>query len=242
MLRALAATFIGIVMLAGNISIFLKVYGVTVYKTIAGQKTTIMLPDNTIVTLNGNSSLSYRGDWKEEKLRSVTLTGEAYFKVTSNAQKPFIVNTSDISIKVLGTTFNVKSYDDDEAVETTLVEGKVIIEKAKAHAEPEVIEFLPDQKAIFSKNSKQIVMEKVKPESEAAWVKGSLIFEDEPFSEIVKELERWYGVKIIVKDKASLKCRFNARIENESLEEVLKLFSFKRKCKVSYHRMTIRYG
>jgi transmembrane sensor len=226
MLRAVAATFIGIVMLASIYFYISQVYTVTVHKTIAGQKTTIILPDNTIVTLNGNSSLSYRGDWKEENLRSVILTGEAYFKVTSDVQKPFVVNTSGISIRVLGTTFNVKSYDDDEAVETTLVEGKVVIEKdAEENAVPESIELLPDQKAIFSKNSKQIVLENVKPESEAAWVKGSLVFEDEPFSEIVKDLERWYGAKIIVKDKASLRCRFNTRIENESLEEVLKLFS-----------------
>jgi ferric-dicitrate binding protein FerR (iron transport regulator) len=233
MLRTLAATFIGIVMVAGIYFFISQVHGVTVYKTIAGQKTTIKLPDNTIVTLNANSSLSYRGDWKEENLRSVTLTGEAYFKVTSNAQKPFVVNTSDISIRVLGTTFNVKSYDEDEAVETTLVEGKVIIEKARAHAETESVELLPDQKAIFSKNSKQIVLENVKPESEAAWITGSLVFEDEPFSQIVKDLERWYGVKIIVKDKASLQCRFNARIGNESLEEVLNLFSLSENVKYS---------
>lgn len=226
MLRAFAATFIGMVMLAGIYFYISQVYSVTVYRTVAGQKTTITLPDNTIVTLNGNSSLSYRGNWTDEKLRSVNLSGEAYFKVTSNAKKPFIVNTSGIAIKVLGTTFNVKSYDDDEAVETILVEGKVVIEKdAEEHAVAESIELLPDQKAIFSKNSKQIVLENVKPESEAAWVKGSLVFEDEPFSEIVKDLERWYGAKIIVKDKASLQCRFNTRIENESLEEVLKLFS-----------------
>jgi transmembrane sensor len=233
MLRALAATFIGIMMLAGTYFFISEVYGVTVYKTIAGQKTTIMLPDNTVVTLNANSSLSYRGDWKEENLRSVTLKGEAYFKVISDAEKPFVVHTSDISIKVLGTTFNVKSYDDDEAVETTLVEGKVIIEKARGNAESESVELLPDQKAIFSKNSKQIVLENVKPESEAAWIKGSLVFEDEPFSEIVKDLERWYAVKIIVKDKASLKCRFNATIGNESLEEVLNLFSLSENVKYS---------
>ena len=226
MLRAVAATFIGIAMLAGIYFYISQVYSVTVYKTVAGQKTTIILPDNTSVTLNGNSSISYLGDWKKENIRSVVLTGEGYFKVTSNVQKPFIVNTSGISIKVLGTTFNVKSYEDDDAVETTLVEGKVVIEKdAEELAVPESIELLPDQKAIFSKNSRQIVLENVKPESEAAWVKGSLIFEDEPFSEIVKDLERWYGAKIIVKDKASLQCRFNTKIENESLEEVLKLFS-----------------
>jgi ferric-dicitrate binding protein FerR (iron transport regulator) len=213
-------------MLAGIYFYISQVHSITVYKTLAGQKTTVILPDNTVVTLNGNSSLSYRGDWKEENLRSVLLTGEAYFKVTSYAQKPFVVSTSDISIKVLGTTFNVKSYDDDEAVETTLIEGKVIIEKeAEDQALSERIELLPDQKAIFSKNSKQIVLKNVKSESEAAWIKGSLVFEDEPFSEIVKDLERWYGAKITVKDKASLPCRFNTRIENESLEEVLKLFS-----------------
>jgi ferric-dicitrate binding protein FerR (iron transport regulator) len=226
MFRAVAATFLGMLMLTSIYFYISKVNAVKVYKTIAGQKSTIILPDNTIVTLNGESSLSYRGDWKEESLRSVSLTGEGYFKVTSNPQKPFVVNTSGISIKVLGTTFNVKSYDNDEAVETTLVEGKVVIEKdGEEDAISESIELLPDQKAIFTKNSKQIVLENVKPESEAAWVKGSLVFEDEPFSEIVKDLERWYGTKIIVKDKASLQCRFNTRIENESLEEVLKLFS-----------------
>lgn len=234
MLRAFAATFIGMVMLAGIYFYISQVYSVTVFKTVAGQKTTITLPDNTIVTLNGNSSLSYRGDWTAEKLRSVNLSGEAYFKVTSNAKKPFIVNTSGISIKVLGTTFNVKSYDDDEAVETTLVEGKVVIEKETGeYAVPELIELLPDHKATFSKNSKKIVLEKVKSERVAAWVKGSLIFEDELFSEIVKELERRYGTTIIVKDKASLNCRFNTRIEDESLEEVLKLFSLSGN--VTYH-------
>jgi transmembrane sensor len=225
-LPAVAATFVGMAMLTGAYFYISQVSSTTAHRTVAGQKTTVTLPDNTIVTLNGNSSLSYRSNWTDEKLRSVDLSGEAYFEVVSNAQKPFIVNTSGISIKVLGTTFNVKSYDEDEAVETTLVEGKVVIEKvAEGHALPESIELLPDQKAIFSKDSKQIVLENVEAESEAAWVKGSLVFEDEPFSEIVKDLERWYGAKIIVKDKASLQCRFNTTIENESLEEVLKLFS-----------------
>ena len=128
----------------------------------------------------------------------------------------------------------MKSYDDDDEVETTLVEGKVIIEKnAEEHVTSESIELFPDQKAIFSKNSKQIVLKNVKTESEAAWVKGSLVFEDEPFSEIIKDLERWYGATIIVKDKASLQCRFNTRIENESLEEVLKLFSINGNMKYS---------
>jgi transmembrane sensor len=225
-ISTLAATFIGIAMLVTIFFYISNMQSLSVYKTEAGQKTTITLPDNTIVTLNGNSSLSYYDNWKEEKFRSVNLSGEAYFKVTSNAQKPFVVNTSDISIKVLGTTFNVKSYDEDEHVETTLVEGKVVIEKAtEGDTALESVELSPDQKATFSKDSKQIMLEEVKWESEAAWIRGSLVFEDEPFSEIRKDLERLYGIKIFVKDKASLQCRFNTRLEGESLEEVLKLFS-----------------
>lgn len=226
MIRSVAAAFIGIMMVAGIYFYASRVFAVTIHKTVAGEKKTITLPDSTVVTLNGNSSLSYRGHWEQEALRSVILSGEAYFNVRPNAQKPFVVNTSGISIKVLGTTFNVKAYDDDEIVETTLVEGKIVIEKeAGENAVLETIELLPDQKATFSKKGRQIVLEQVKSESEAAWVKGSLVFEDEPFSEIVKDLERWYGITIIVKDKASLQCRFNTRIDNESLEEVLKLFS-----------------
>ncbi len=234
MMRAIAATFIGIAMLVGGYFYISQINSVTVYKTVAGQKTTIKLPDNTIVMLNGNSSLSYRGKWKGTKQRAVDFSGEGYFKVTSDAQKPFVVNTSGISINVLGTTFNVKSYDEDEDVETTLVEGKVAIKKAaEGDAIPEIVNLLPDQKATFSKNSKEIVLKNVNSENEASWAKGSLIFEDESFSEIIKDLERWYGVKIIVKNKASLECRFNTRIESESLEEVLKLFSLSGN--VKYH-------
>lgn len=231
---AAAAAFIGMAMLAGVYFYISKESSATVYKTIAGQKSTFILPDNTIVTLNGNSTLSYRGNWKNENTRSVILTGEAYFNVTSNAQKPFIVNASGISIKVLGTIFNVKSYDEDDAVETTLVEGKVLIEQNVGETiSSESIELLPDHKAIFSKNSKQIALMKAQPEREAAWVRGSLVFEDEPFYEVVKDLERYYGARITVTDQASLQCRFNARIENESLEEVLKLFSLNSNMKYS---------
>lgn len=223
---AAAAAIIGIVILAGVYFYISPDSSITVYKTVAGEKSTIKLPDNTIVTLNGNSTLSYRGNWEKESTRSVVLTGEAYFNVTSNAQKPFVVNASGISIKVLGTIFNVKSYDEDDAIETTLVEGKVLIEKkTRENDTSESIELFPDHKAVFSKNSRQIALMKAQPEREAAWVRGSLVFEDEPFHEIVKDLERYYGARITVTDQASLDCRFNASIENESLEEVLKLFS-----------------
>jgi ferric-dicitrate binding protein FerR (iron transport regulator) len=232
--RAIAASFIGIALVAIAYLFVSDRGSVTVYQTKSGEKATLTLPDNTVVTLNGNTTLSYRGNWSKAELRSVELSGEAYFSVTSNPQKPFVVNTSDIAIRVLGTTFNVKSYDEDEEVETTLLEGKVMIEKtAEVGAKPETINLLPDQKATFRKDSKQIALETVDSENEASWITGTLIFEDEPFSEIIKDLQRRYGVKITVSDTASLACRFNTTIEGESLEKVLELFSLSGN--VKYH-------
>jgi ferric-dicitrate binding protein FerR (iron transport regulator) len=235
-IRVVAATFIGIILLVG-LYFYFQTSSLVVYKTVARQKTTITLPDNTVVTLNGNSSLSYRDNWEDEKRRSVDLSGEAFFNVISDAEKPFVVNTSGISVRVLGTTFNIKSYDDDERVETTLIEGKVVIEKSsEIHVQPETIELLPHQQATFNKENNLIIVKKVDLANEVAWLTGSLVFEDEPFSEIIKDLERWYGTKITVKDKSSLQCRFSTRIEGESLEEVLRLFSLSGDAKYQFHK------
>jgi ferric-dicitrate binding protein FerR (iron transport regulator) len=233
-MRAIAASFIGLALVAGAYLFVADRNAVTVYQTRSGEKTTVTLPDKTVVTLNGNTSLSYRGNWSKADVRSVELSGEAYFSVTSDPQKPFVVSTSDISIRVLGTTFNVKSYDEDEAVETTLVEGKVMIEKGAAGGvKAETVNLLPDQKATFRKDSKQIALETVDSENEASWINGTLMFKDEPFSEIIKDLQRKYGVKITVRDPASLACRFNTTIEGEPLEKVLELFSLSGN--VKYH-------
>lgn len=220
-----AAVFIGLLVLSAICYTIYNDYQKIVYTTASGQKEKIVLPDLSTVTLNGNSSISYYKGWNNAEKREVYLSGEAFFDVEKNEAKPFIVHTSTLKIKVLGTSFNVKSYKEDELVETTLVEGKVAIENAM-NSDPVAKDVVlsPNQKATFSKISEEIILTEVEAETDTSWKKGILIFEDEPFGEIVKDLERWYGVKIILSEEISKECRFRVKIEEESIKEVLDLF------------------
>jgi ferric-dicitrate binding protein FerR (iron transport regulator) len=205
-------------------------------RTAFGEVRRIELPDKSTVVLNANSVLRVPRFGFGKTSREVYLNGEAFFDVVGNPSKPFILHTSAINITVLGTAFNVKSYEDDERIETTLIEGKVVIEKTlEKNLTMETLELLPDQQATFDKKNRQIIVEAIDRASEVAWLSGSLVFENETFSEIIKDLERRYGVKIIVNDKSSLQCRFSTRIERESLAEVLKLFSLSGDAKFQFN-------
>lgn len=222
-LLKIAAVFIGLLIMAGVTYQVYRSSQTITYSTAYGQKETIVLPDLSTVTLNGNSTVTYTKGWGSAEKREVHLVGEAFFDVVRNEQKPFLVYTSDVEIKVLGTSFNVKSYDEDESIETTLVKGKVAIQNLQRQEDEEII-LNPNEMATFSKSSERIKLTIVKTEVFTSWKRGKLIFEDETFGEIVKELERWYGVKIILKNEDSRQCRFTAKIENESLKEVLEFF------------------
>jgi transmembrane sensor len=138
-------------------------------KVAYGSKTTIELPDSSVVILNSGSSLSYP-DKFENGSRTVVLNGEAFFEVKKNKHRPFYVKTSDITIRVLGTKFNVKSYPDEITTETTLVSGKVeilrnsdLLQKNNAKAiEPIVLK--PNQKAIFTRETGNTVLKEQEKE------------------------------------------------------------------------------
>lgn len=190
----------------------------------SGQKSVLFLSDGTKVWLNAASKLSYQKDFGSGDSRDVHLEGEAFFDVAHNEEKPFIVHTSSIKIKVLGTSFNVKSYTEEKTIETTLIKGKVKIEKlaTSTQAQEEVV-LKPNQRAVFNKESKVIEVRKVQSENSGSWKDERLVFNAEPVDNVILQLERWYDVKIHVEGRGRLDCRLSARIENESLEEVLKL-------------------
>jgi ferric-dicitrate binding protein FerR (iron transport regulator) len=124
---------------------------------------------------------------------------------------------------VLGTAFNVKAFQNDLNIETTLVRGKVVIHTDNSK---EDVTLLPNQQAVYFKDSKQIVLENhVEAEHYVSWKSGQLYFKDETFKTIAEELERWYNVKIHIKGKHSEDCRFSAKIHNKTLQEVLELFA-----------------
>ncbi len=192
-------------------------------RTPRGKQRHIVLEDGTNVWLNANSSLKYARNFWEKGTREVSLAGEAYFDVAENAEKPFIVRTSGIAIKVLGTAFNVRSYAGDNIVETTLIRGKVTI--ASDTEDSVNITLLPHQQAIFSTRSRKIELkETVNTEDHIAWKNGWMVFDDKPFSYIKETLERWYDVTIILEDENSLSCSFSGKFKGKTLEEVLEIF------------------
>ncbi|MBT1686133.1 FecR family protein [Dawidia soli] len=193
-------------------------------RSLKGEKVQITLGDGTTVWLNGESTLRYANDFAHQDLREVYLEGEAFFDVAENKHKPFIVHTSDIAIRVLGTAFNVKSYLNDKSVETTLVRGKVSIANQNTPSR-EPVTLLPNQQATFSKKSQALTLAKaVNTEKYTAWREGWIVFDDLPFSDIKATLERWYNVSIDVQSEHFGSCTFSGKFQNKSLEEILAIF------------------
>jgi transmembrane sensor len=200
--------------------------GQTIVENGKGEKSILYLPDGTKVWLNAQSSISYAESFEKSLTREVVLEGEAFFDVTEDKTKPFIVKTSQLQVKVLGTSFNVRSYESQNTIETTLVHGSVMIElnEKQSSASDQPILLKDNERAIYSTVSKQVSLQTVLAESETSWRVGKLSFVNKPFHEIKEELERWYGVEITLEDEASDNCRFSTTIENEPINKILELF------------------
>jgi transmembrane sensor len=188
-----------------------------------GQIMMKMLPDGTKVWLNARSTIHYPETFAGLDEREVWLEGEAYFDVAKDKQHPFIVHAREVHIRVLGTAFNVKSYAEDPTVETTLVHGKVSLETTGRQAQK--VELRPNQRAVFSHQSDDLALAEVETAHYTSWISGSLVFEDSPVHDVIKALERWYGVTIHLQNDDNLLCRLTARIDKESLTETLDLLS-----------------
>ncbi len=185
-----------------------------------GDQETIVLPDGSTVVLNSNSRLSYSKKFSDS-IRTVTLVGEAFFDIKRDTTKPFIVQTEHLKVRVLGTSFNVKSYPKDENIETTLVTGKVEVLQ-KSNKTPIVL--APSQRAIFDKQKRDIRVNKVDTKNAVAWRQGKLVFDKTPLKQVVLDLKRKYSVEFIIESDSLLDYKYTGEFDNLSLEEVLKLF------------------
>ncbi|MFY9151958.1 MAG: FecR domain-containing protein [Prolixibacteraceae bacterium] len=162
-----------------------------------GNKSEVVLPDGSKVWLNNNSKLVYPKKFNREQ-RQVELTGEAYFEVEHNTRLPFVVQTSDVSVKVLGTKFNVSAYPNDKFIETTLISGKVTVQ---SNENPEVVNVLaPGESLSFDRVNNQMVKAEVDTRFYTYWMKGEFVFKDEKFETLAKRIERIYNVEIIFED------------------------------------------
>lgn len=216
-----------------------------------GSRTNITLPDGSKVWLNAGSRLVYNKEFGN-RIREVELSGEAFFDVAhvtapQNGEKiPFIIHTRQIDIRVVGTSFNVKSYPGESQTETSLVRGMVEV----------IIHNHPEKKIILRPNEKLVVLndEVAEPGNnkvdiamtvnqpfvslskltytrndslvvETAWVQNKLVFDNEPFSELVARMERWYNVQFEFKDANKQHLRFTGVIENETIQQALDAMS-----------------
>lgn len=210
-----------------------------------GSRSKVTLPDGSKVWLNVGSNISY--DYGKAESRQVILDGEAFFDVMKDEQRPFIIHTTKMDITVLGTTFNVRSYREDDTVETSLIQGKVEV----------TIKGAVPKKVILSPNQKIVLFNKEEPATkqaqagnrtstkeegyrlaeisinprdslvaETAWTENCLVFNNERFEEIALRMERWYDIDITFHNKQVKEYRFTGTFINETVEETLEALRF----------------
>lgn len=155
-----------------------------------GGQYTITLPDGTNVWLNSQSSLTFPVAFKGAE-RKVRLIGEAYFEVAKNKHIPFIVHTGNADVKVLGTHFNVKAYQEDNAVKTTLLEGSVSLSNSSSSAL-----LIPGEQGVAEAAGGRITQKKVNINQVMAWKSGYFIFREDDIHDIMKQISRWYDVDV----------------------------------------------
>ncbi|MFZ0598194.1 MAG: FecR domain-containing protein [Flavobacterium sp.] len=185
--------------------------------TPTGGQYNIVLADGTKVFLNAVSAIKYPTQFNGNQ-RIVELEGEAYFEVAKNKNKPFIVKSSNQAIEVLGTHFNVHAYENETVVKTTLLEGSVAVTSKNQKA---ILK--PGQQSNVADNVNKIAIREVDTQAAIAWKNGRFKFDNADLKSVMKQLERWYGIKVEYRGDVS-DVRFNGgTFMNKNLSEVLKV-------------------
>lgn len=186
-----------------------------------GMRSSFYLPDGSFVYLNSGSKITYPVAFNEQE-RRISLSGEAYFKVESNPDYPFYVDLSDkdVSIKVLGTEFNLEAYKDNEEIRTTLLSGKLSVLPSVGDTQKEY-ELHPQQKALFNIKTELWSVINTDGKEDIAWMEGKLIFRETPMPEVLRRLSLFYDVDFRVQNKVIEKYRFTGVFDNRQLVQIL---------------------
>ncbi|MBZ4192483.1 FecR family protein [Niabella beijingensis] len=213
-----------------------------VVSTKGQSKTSLVLPDGSKVWINEKTVLRFSNDLGREQ-REVYLEGEAYFDIVKNKNKPFVVHTRNMDVRVLGTEFNVRAYGNEYSSETTLIRGRVEVLLNQKKEEKVVLH--PNEKLVIQNkdgsNRKRaaesgdtarpvIAISKVFPNGadsgflETQWLKDNIRFDQQPLKTIIPMLEKWYGITIVLHDPSLGEMRFSGKIDKETLPEVLESF------------------
>ena len=230
-LRRWISVAAAVVLIAGGLALWYNLYGskdttnqeMAEVTTGKGFSTTFLLPDSTEVILRPESRLRYSKNMKGDT-RDIYLEGEAHLQVTKNPSRPFIVHCNNLDVKVLGTIFNVATYNTDDKAEVTLYKGKVETESRFANNVRKKM-MAPGEHIIINKENGEMRVCKVPAIINDAG--ENLLFINEPLGEIINKLKRRYNINIEIEDSAAKKDikMYAIFINNESLIDMLKTFS-----------------
>lgn len=191
-------------------------------QTNAGMRTTLNLPDGTIVSLNSATKLTYPVPF-DKKERRITLEGEGYFVVKRDENHPFVVHVEDkkLDVEVLGTEFNVMAYPSDDMLRTTLVEGSVKLLMETKNGGTQSVILKPSERASYNPIAGSLSINKVNTLYDTVWKEGRLMFKDTPLSEVLNRLSHFYNVSFEIQDEVINSYRFTGTFENRQLTQVL---------------------
>jgi len=220
-----AASLIFLIMLGGisfqlfrKASVQQQLKNQTIISSNIGEKSHIFLSDSTEVFLNSKSMLSFGGSFNIRD-REIYLSGEAFFNVSSNAQKPFVVNIDKLQITATGTRFNVSGYNDDNRIEATLEEGHIYV----SVEEEKKIYMKAGEQLVYYRDSKEVVLHQVLTNTYTAWKENELRFMDAPLEEVMRKIGRKFNVDIEIENQQISNLKYTATFIDESIEEILQM-------------------
>ena len=202
-----------------------------------GSRVHFTLPDKTEVWLNSGSTLEFPISFGRQKIRNVKLTGQGYFNVFHDEKHPFVVETDGLNIKVLGTSFDVSSYTEDNQISSTLENGTIALIDQNGL---EVARLHPGQKALLDKTTRMLTIRKVDTQLSTSWKDGKLVFKETPLSEVTKQMERWFNCKIHVDPRLlNSSLIYTATIQDETLGEVIKMIEISTSVKTKIEKREV---
>lgn len=185
----------------------------------AGQRVNLFLSDGTKVCLNSGTTFTYPSSFTNN-MRNVSLNGEAYFEVSANEQEPFIVHTHTCDVEVTGTKFNVEAYKDENSFSAALMEGKI---KVRDNAEPSnTVQLNPAHKVNFVQG--KMLVSDISDYDVYRWKEGLICFKDLGFAELMKRVEKYYGVKTFIENPSLPEHSFSGKFRiSDGIDNLLRV-------------------
>jgi transmembrane sensor len=206
--------------LADNVLVSRELVTIT---TANGEKKRVLLPDGSTVHLNAGSEMVFpQFFFKDDSVRTISFKGEAFFDIAPDTLKPFVINSGNAMVRVLGTRFNLRWFAEEPALSVVVEEGRVLLQKSNSKEE---LLITPGHIGEITKNGR-VTKRDVYLSKYTSWTRGRLVFSNHPIKSIKTELERWYGVSIQIQNEDYLESRYTGSFQDQPIEEVMKMIAY----------------